>query len=93
MVWVGGLKNCVVDGEVNGRVNGWFTEAPEEATRRLNGGAAAGRAAAEVGARALPDAPPSRRGWMAVGDSDDWLCARFTIGWWVGWRMLDLNWR
>ncbi len=57
--------------QVNGRVNGRLTEAPAGATRRLNGGAAAGRAAAEVGACALPDAPPSRRGLVAAFDSDD----------------------
>ncbi len=49
---------------VHGRVNGRLTAAPEGATWSLNGCAAAGRSAAEVGARALPDAPPSRRGWM-----------------------------
>ncbi len=85
MVWV--------DRQGRRRVNGWLTAAPDGATWRLNECAAAGRAAAEVGARALPDAPPSRRGWMAVGDSDDWLCALFAIGWWVGLRMPNLNWR
>ena len=37
---------------VHDRVNGRLTEAPEGARWSLNGGAAAGRAAAEVGARA-----------------------------------------
>ncbi len=50
----------------------------------MNGCVAAGRAAAEVGARAEPDAPPSRRGWVAVFDSDAWPCALFVIGGWNG---------
>ncbi len=55
---------------MKGRVNGWLTEAPEGARWSLNGCAAAGRPAAEVGARAQPDAPPSRRGLVAGLDSD-----------------------
>ncbi len=51
-------------------VNGRLTAAPEDATWRLYECTAAGRAAAQVGARALPDAPPSRRGWIGVVDSD-----------------------
>ena len=43
--------------------NGRLTAAPEGARWRLRERAAAGRAAAQVSARAQPDAPPSRRGW------------------------------
>ncbi len=57
--------------QVNGHVNGRLTEAPEGARRSLSECAAAGRAAAEVGACAQPDAPPSRRGLVAVFGSDD----------------------
>ena len=47
-----------------GWVNDRLTAAPEGATWSLSGYTAAGRAAAEVGACALPDAPPSRRGHL-----------------------------
>ena len=70
--------------QVNGHVNGRLTEAPEGATWSLNECAAAGRAAAEVGARALPDAPPSRRGWIAGLHSEAWHFPKFTIGFRVG---------
>ncbi len=59
---------------VNGWVNGRLTEAPEGANWCLRGGAAASRAAAEVCARAQPDAPPQRRG-LTVG-----LIAKVGIG-------------
>jgi hypothetical protein len=45
-------------------VNGRLTAAPEGETWSLNECTAAGRAAAQVGARAKPDAPPSRRGYL-----------------------------
>ena len=64
-------KQGHVNGRVNGRVNGWLTEAPGGATWSLRERTAAGRAAAEVGACAWPDAPPSRRGLVAGSDSDD----------------------
>ena len=50
---------------MGGGVNGRLTKAPEGAIRSMNECAAAGRAAAEVGACAKPDAPPSCRGWVA----------------------------
>ena len=55
-----GRQRSHVDGHVNGRL----PAAPEGARWRSNEGTAVGRAAAEVGARAQPDAPPSRRGWI-----------------------------
>ena len=59
---------CGVRGFGVGFVNGRLTEAPEGATWRLHECGAAGRTAAEVGACAEPDAPPSRRGWIVVVD-------------------------
>ncbi len=49
-------------GVIDGWVNGRLTEDPEGKTWILHESAAAGRSAAEVGARATADAPPSRRG-------------------------------
>ncbi len=57
---LGGVVAWWLSRNQQGQVNGQLTAAPGGATRRLNECAAAGRAAAEVGARALPDAPPSR---------------------------------
>ena len=81
---LGGVVAWWLSRNQQGQVNGQLTAAPGGATRRLNECAAAGRAAAEVGARALPDAPPSRRGWVAVFDCDAWHFPKFTIGLRVG---------
>ncbi len=78
--WVNGQVN----GRVNGQVNGRLTEAPEGARWSLRECTAAGRAAAEVGACASPDAPPSRRGLVGYLMAMGKLCTRFAIVGWVG---------
>ena len=79
--WLGvGCVNCWVNCWVNGRL----PAAPEGATRRLRECTAAGRSAAEVGARAKADAPPSRRGLIVELHSDELAecganyCVRFS---------------